>query len=262
MAAVVAFPAWALEAGQAAGRYVHEGARIEVTHAIALSQDNTEGMLDHGPQMRVLLSDRAVPIEALDGIAFPPVRAMARQGALRGLLLEFSPGDRNSMRITILDKPGDPDAFAPSLSLSDSSGLWRSLTSDSSHVTGDYKSIDDTDLNFTFDAPVLTDPVAADLKGPAAQSSEQVRVLVARAQALGRGDIDAAVALTSRRSGADLKSMPPAELKQVTASSNVLVAQLKAIRRVVVRRRSANAIMGDGGWSSLVFEDGAWKVAD
>ena len=261
IAALVAFPASALEAGQAAGHYLRDGVKIEVSHAIALSQDNTEGLLDHGPQMRVLLSDRAVPIEALDGIAFPPVRAMAQHGELRGLLVEFSPADRNSMRVTILDKPADPDAFAPTLSLSDSNGLWRQLTADARHITGDYKSSDDTDLAFSFDAPVSTDGVAADLKGPAAQSSEQVRVLLARAEALGRGDVGAAAALSSKQSGASLRAMPAAEAKQLAAATPELVREIKTIRRVVVRHRSAVAVMGDS-WSTLVLEDGAWKVDD
>ncbi|HEX7947278.1 MAG TPA: hypothetical protein VF495_21615, partial [Phenylobacterium sp.] len=66
--------AHALDAGTASGHYVREGQRFEFAHAIALSQDNAEGLLDHGPQVRVLLSDREAPIQALYGIVFPPVR--------------------------------------------------------------------------------------------------------------------------------------------------------------------------------------------
>jgi hypothetical protein len=40
------------------------------------------------------------------------------------------------------------------------------------------------------------------------------------------------------------------------------VKELKTIKRVVVRRETAVALMSEGSWSSLVFEDGAWKVAD
>jgi hypothetical protein len=37
---------------------------------------------------------------------------------------------------------------------------------------------------------------------------------------------------------------------------------LKAVQRVVVRAHTAVALMGEGSWSSLVLEDGGWKVAD
>jgi hypothetical protein len=254
--------AYALDVGGASGRYARDNVRIEVSRAIALKQDNTEGLLDNGPQLRVLLSDRDVPIQALYGIAFPPVRAMARQGDLRGLLLEFDPADRNSLRVTILAKPDDPTEFVPSLSLSDSNGLWRRLTVDATHVEGEFQSGDNPDLAFSFSAPISTDPVVADLKGAAAQSSEQVRVLNARAQALGRGDLPAALSLTSRQAAAQLRAIPPAQLKQATASMGELIKALKGVNRVVVRKQSAVAIMPGGNFSSLVLEDGAWKVAD
>jgi hypothetical protein len=254
--------ACALDLGAASGRYAHDNVRIEVSHAIALMQDNTEGLLDHGPQMRVLLSDRDAPIQALYGIAFPPVRAMARQGGLRGLLLEFDPADRTSLRITVLAKPDDPTEFAPSLSLSNSNGLWRRLTVDAAHVEGEFQSGDDPGLAFSFSAPVSTDPVTADLKGAAALSSEQVRVLNARAQALGRGDLPAALALTSHQAADQLKAIPPAQLKQASASMPELIKALKGVKRVVVRKASAVAMMPDGAFMSLVFEDGGWKAAD
>ena len=262
LALFCAAQASAADLGAATGHYAKDGVRIDVSHAVALSQDNTEGLLDHGPQVRVLLSDRDIPVEALYGIAFPPVTVMARAGAVRGLLLEFDPADRTSLRITVLDKPDDPTAFNPSLSLMDSNGLWRSLTAQAASIAGDYQASDGSDLAFSFDAPLSTDPVVADLKGAAAQSSEQVRVLIARAQALARGDLPAALALTTRQAGADLKTMSPADLEPLSASMTELIPQLKAIKRVVVRKHTAVGIMGEGGWSNLVFEDGGWKVAD
>jgi hypothetical protein len=254
--------AFALGVGGASGRYAHDKVKIEVTHAIAFMQDNAEGLLDHGPQMRILLSDREVPVEALYGIAFPPVRGMARRGELRGVLLEFNPADRTSLSVTILAKPDDPTEFAPTLSLSDSSELWRRLIVDSTHVEGDFQSKDSPDLAFSFNAPVSTDPVVADLKGPAALTSEQVRVLTARAQALGRGDLQGALALSSHDAAADLRNIPPAELKGASGEMSEFVKSLKRVTRVVVRRKSAVVIMPDGNFSSLVFEDGGWKVTE
>ena len=107
---------------------------------------------------------------------------------------------------------------------------------------------------------MFTDPVQADLKGPAAQSSEQIRVLLARAEALGRGDLAAAAALSAQ--GSDLKAMPPQVLKQIRQAAPQMIKELKAVKRVVVRQSTAVALQGGGSWTSLVLENGAWKGAD
>lgn len=260
---VCASSAQAVDAGAASGHYVRGGQRFEFVHAIALSQDNTEGLLDDGPQVRVLLSDRDVPISALYGIAFPPVRAMAREGAVRGLLLEFDPADGTTLRITVLAKPDDPSEFAPNLSLTNSEGLWKRLDASLTRIDGDYQSTDqDRDLAFSFSAPVHTDAVQADLKGADAQGSEQVKVLIARAEAIGRGDLPAALALSSKTSGRALGAMPAEALREARGAMGPFVKELKAIKRVVVRHETAVALMSEGSWSSLILEDGVWKVAD
>ncbi len=41
-----------------------------------------------------------------------------------------------------------------------------------------------------------------------------------------------------------------------------LIKELKGVKRVVVREYTAVALQGDGSWSSLILEAGAWKVAD
>lgn len=249
----------ALDAGVASGRYAKDGVSLGFRHAVALSQDNAEGLLDHGPQMRVLLSDEEVPVSALYGIAFPPVRQLARDGQVHGVLLEFNPADRTALEVTILSKPTEPGAFAPTLSLSNSKGVWKKLDANAARVAGDYAGDADDGLAFSFSAPVATDPVQADLKGPDAQASEPMKVLVARAQAIGRADLSGALALSSRTSG--LRQVPPAQIKQASSQAAEMLKQLRAAKRVVIRRETAVAILPDG-WASLVREDGAWKVAD
>jgi hypothetical protein len=251
----------AADPGAASGRYDHDGVGIALSHALALAQDNAEGLLEHPAQMRILLSDRDVPIQALYGAIFPPVRAMASRGEVRGVLLEFDPTDRTKLSITPLAKPDDPTATLTTISRSDSNGVWRQLTITATSVAGDYQD-DDTGLKVVFNAPLAADPVVADLKGLAARSSEQVRVLAARAEALGRGDLAAAAALTARQSSDDLKSMPPDQLKAMSPAMSAEVRQLKAIQRVVVRQHTAVALLSADESASLVFEDGQWKVAD
>ena len=106
LALLTAGPAFALDPGVASGHYAGDGTRLSFAHAVALSQDDTEGFLDHGPQLRVLLSQEDVPVSALYGIAFPPVRRMAQAGQVHGVLLEFSPKDKTSVQVTVLARSG------------------------------------------------------------------------------------------------------------------------------------------------------------
>lgn len=258
--AVSAGPAFALDPGTASGHYTRDGTRLTFAHAIALSQDNTEGLLDQGPQVRVLLSAEDVPIEALYGIVFPPVRAMAQKGKVHGVLLEFNPADKTQLHVSVLTPPKEPGEFAPNLSLSASNGLWKQLTASATRIGGAYDGAPDTDLAFTFSAPVFTDPVQADLKGPAAQASDQVKALMVRAQAIAKGDLAGALAVSSKGSG--LRDLPPGMIKEAAKQAPEMIKAIKAIKRVVVRRETAVALMGKGSWSSLVLEDGVWKVAD
>lgn len=258
--AAVASPALALDSAVASGGYAHEGVKLTFKHAIALSQDNAEGLLDNGPQVRVVLSDVEVPIAALYGVVFPPVLGMAREQTVRGVMLEFSPKSPTAMHVTVLSKPEELGASLTNISLSNSQGVFKRLDVGATRVSGDYDGGDGSDFKFTFSAPVFTDPVQADLKGPAAQASEQIRVLVARAEALQHGDLAAAVALSSK--GSRIGSLPPEVVKQAAQAMPQMIKELKAVKRVVVRQSTAVALQGHGSWASLVLENGAWKVAD
>ncbi|HMB28663.1 MAG TPA: hypothetical protein VKS99_11185, partial [Blastocatellia bacterium] len=50
---------------------------ITLHHAYAHLHDNAEGLLDKTERFRVLFTDREVPPNALDGIAFLPVMELA-----------------------------------------------------------------------------------------------------------------------------------------------------------------------------------------
>ncbi|HEY2357768.1 MAG TPA: hypothetical protein VGH86_09990 [Phenylobacterium sp.] len=260
LALAAAGPALALDPGTASGHFSHEGVKLAFSHAVALSQDNTEGLLDDGPQVRLVLSDVEVPPAALYGVVFPPIIGMARNDAVHGVMIEFSPKDPKAMHVTVLSKPQELGASLTNVSMSNSQGVFKNLVVNATRVVGDYDGGSDDDFKFSFSAPVFTDPLQADLRGPAAQGSEQVRVLVARAEAIGRGDLPAALALSSQGSG--LHGIPPEMVKQVAKEAPAMIRQLKAIKRVVVRQATAVALMGDGSWSNLVLENGAWKVAD
>jgi hypothetical protein len=261
LALAAAAPARALDPGTASGHYTGDGIKLSgLTHAIALSQDNTEGLLDRGPQVRVLLSQEDVPVAALYGIAFPPVRQMARAGQVHGVLLEFSPTDKTALFVTVLSQTGEPGAMVSMLSLSKTSGVWKRLDVSATRASGDYDGAGEPDLQFSFSAPVFTDPVQADLKGAEAQGSEQVKLLIARAQAMARGDLAAAKAMSVK--GSMINDMSPAMLKQASAEIPAVIKQYKAAKRVVIRRDTANVLLDAHSWAGFVREDGVWKIAD
>ncbi|HEY3948852.1 hypothetical protein [Phenylobacterium sp.] len=255
-ATLLAGPVWA-QAGAATGQFKGDAGSFALTHAVALSQDNLEGLLDKGPQIRLVLSQEDVPAEALYGVAFPPVTTLARKQAAHGIMLEFAPKAPTEMHMVILARPADPRASLTNSSISNSQGLFKRLEVTATRVSGQYEG---EGMSFTFDAPLAVDAVQADLKGPAAVASEPVKVLLARADAIARGDLAAALAVSAESSS--LRSLPPEQFKQAAAMGREMVKELKATRRVVIRQHTAVVLGSDGGFSNLVRDGAAWKVAD
>jgi hypothetical protein len=251
------------EPGTASGHFISDEVKApSFAHAVALLLDNAEGQLDHPNELRVLLTEEEAPASALYGLMFPPARAMARAGALHGLLLEFDPADRSSVYVTVLAPPAEPGQSLTTLTLSNSEGVWQRLAVDGGHAEGELKPDDTFDVAARFSTPVSTNPVQQDLKGPAAGQSEPVRVLLARFDAIGRGDMAAAIALSTKAAADQLAAMPAAELKMARAHIPQLTAQLKAAKRVVVRQDTAAVQTADDSWFNLARENGAWKCAD
>jgi hypothetical protein len=258
---LVAAPALAIDPGIASGRYHGEGGEIIFSHSIALRQGNEEGLIDANRTMRVVLSDVEVLPRALQGIAFLPVEAMAKAGEWRGLLLQFDPAYRSSMLVTILAEPSEGASLA-TITLTDTTGLWKKLNVAATRIGGDIDhEADDYGFTASFSAPVFENKVTADLKGPAAQASEQVRLLIAREQAFARGDLDAAKAMTSARGRAVFDTLPPEYLAELRTAAPASIADYRRIARVVVRGESAVAILPEAGsWQSFTRDEGKWLI--
>jgi hypothetical protein len=256
---------WAQTAPQAAaiasGQYSDEYGTLTVSQATALAVDNVDGQGDDEVKLRVVLADRSVPAEALMGGSFPPVWAMAKAGEARGVMLEFDPADRTKARLVILRKPADPAESLETVSLSDSTGLWRSLTRTPTRVTGHFVASEGGKVDFTFDAPLATNAVVADLKGPAAQTSEFVSTLRQCVRAYVAGD-DATVARLSTRESVARKAAQPVPMDQRKAFAAMVTPLFDKVQRVVVREKTAVVLMPGGFSSSFAREDGAWKCAN
>jgi predicted transcriptional regulator len=109
-------------------------------------------------------------------------------------------------------------------------------------------------------------PVTADLKGKAAQSSSQVKILREKAKALGKGDFAAVSKLTSeaenRRNETIMEQMGD-QIAAISKEASVdLEKSLKTIQRVIVRGDRAVVIFANKGWTNFVKEGGQWKSDD
>jgi hypothetical protein len=261
--ALAAGPAGAIDPGTASGHFTSDEIKVPaLAHAVALSLDDAEGQLERPNELRVLLSEEEVPASALSGLVFTPAHTLAKAGALHGLLLKFDPADRNSVYVTILAKPEDPQQSFTTLTLSNTEGVWTRIEVKATRALGELKASDTFDMAASFSTPVFTNPVQQDLKGPAAGKSEQVRVLLARFDALARGDMTTALSLSTKGAADELQALPPATMTAAKAQIPQLIRQLKAATRVVVRRDSAAVQTPDGSWFSLALENGVWKSAD
>jgi hypothetical protein len=252
----------AIDPGTATGRFIADGREIALTHAIALRQGNEEGLIDENRTMRVVLSDVEVAPCDLQGIAFLPVGDRAKAGEVHGLLLEFDPADRNAMLVTILDKPADGGQSLATISLSDSSGLWKKLAVADTRITGeiDHPSNENA-FAATFSAPVFENRITADLKGTAARNSEQVRLLIARTEAFARGDMAAVGAMTSAKGRRGLDRLTPEYAAELRKTAPAMIAEYRRVGRVVVRGNTAVALLPEqGSWQDFIIEDGKWLI--
>lgn len=261
-AAFAARPAFAIDPGVATGGYHGGEGKFDVSHAVALAMDGAEdfGRDDH-VRMRLVLSEAEVLPSALAGLAFPPVWGQARAGRLKGLLLEFDPADRTRLTATILAPP-EPGYSLATITLSNSEGLWARLDASATRIAGELRPGVNDDMAFSFSAPVFTNPVVADLKGPAVQASAPVQVMIARAEALLRGDIPAVISLSTESAAANFTKLEPETIKLIKREMPGVIQKLKTAKRVVIRRETAAVQLDKDSWASAALVDGVWKGTD
>lgn len=271
--------AHAIDPGYARGILKINDETIELKEAYAQFHDNAEGLLDRPKEIRIVLVDSKVPQESLRGIAFLPVTALAREGKVRGLLLQFDPGDRSKMVVTILRSPSRQGASLITLTRGDSEKkLFKSLVMSKTRIAGETEyaekgSAGSSDIpaisySVKFSAPLFNElPVTADLKGKVAQDSPQAKVLKEKIRALKKADFDAVKRLSTGRSNARTDLL----LAQMGADQARMFAQeaakdmersVKDIRRVVVRGSAAVMIFSKDEWSNFAQEEGQWKSDD
>jgi len=195
--AVPLLPALAIDPGTAQGTMTADGITVPLTHAYALVYGNEEGMLE-GPEMRVLLTDRDVPIAVLSGPILDRLDGMARKGEVRGLVLrldlqQLAKGPING---TVLLAPADPETSLTFLTLSGGEGIESLQVTDTRvsgkvafSVAGDTPAESAT-AQAAFGAPKFRDEISARMTGAEAASSPPAQVLARWNDALRNGDFE------------------------------------------------------------------------
>lgn len=264
-----------IDQGVARGSLRVNDKNITLRHAYAHLHDNAEGLLDKTERFRVLFTDREVPSNALDGIAFLPVMELARQGQVQGVMFEMAPDDPNNVVMTLLFPPSGPGRFLIRQTINvDGEDLFKEWSMTDKRVAGAIERKEEREPGLSdfpaisysvkFDAPIFNEPqVSADLKGRDARESPQARLLFAKADALAKGDIAAAQKVSTERANrwnqaflagekADSLAKKAAEMKK----------SLQKIQRVVERGDRAVVILPNKQWFSFVREGGEWKSDD
>ena len=270
----------AIDPGTVTGTLTVDKDAILLKHAYAHLHDNTEGWLDTGKEIRILLTDREIPQEALAGLnVFFTLSEMLKQDKLRGMLIRFDPAAPNSIVITILYPPKDPsEALAnKTLSYGDRSPIDKLKINDQRVVGAIRQHTDgsnelgwpEEDYSLSFSAPLFKEPaVTADLSGKEALKSPQITALLAKCAAMAKGDMKKARQYATDRSNHETD----AYLAQAGEEAKPMLRQMatemeQTIKttplRLVVRGDKATLIVSAADGKNLigfVKERGKWKT--
>lgn len=188
----------AIGAEQTKGSLKVNGTTISLTHAYAMLYGNEEGY-DDGPELRILLSDRELPLTLLSGPVLSGLDDLARKGEIQGILLKLDPRKlaKGSVNGTLLYAPKDPRESLRFFTLSGEAVGFQELKTANNRVVGTTKQkIEGEEFSFeyaaSFNAPLVHDKVTARFSGGEALKSPQAQAYLAFAQALREGNFEAA----------------------------------------------------------------------
>ncbi len=240
---------------------------IPVRHVYALLHDNAEGVLHSPTELRVLITDREVPLDSLYGLTFLPVGDRARWGEVEGILLRFDPAKLSEVDVTVLvtnalqkvtERVKIKDFH---LAVDRVKGSFE-FKEDSFQNFPDYPS---ANFEFEIDAFVNRIPaVTADLKGQDALNSPQIKALTAIANALVKANITDLEKHSSERAirntRKDVAAMGADARKTLKRAGTELKKVIPGVERVVVRGNLAVVLLPENSRFELIFVDGSWKT--
>lgn len=268
---------WAIDPGRVQGSLQVNGQALALTHAYAHLHDDAEGLLARPQELRLLLVDREVPQESLDGIVFLPVKQMAREGKVRGLLLKLDPRDLQHLEVTLLAPPAAPGETLMTQTISTTGTKPPlELKISSQRVDGAIEQhearqspgeLPQLDYALRFSAPLFREPpVTAILKGQAAQNSPQMRVLQEKIRALEQGDFASLERLDTAQAYRQTRAFLPQADQEARAVARRAASEMQQLKRhlerVVVRGDHAVVIFAGKQWQNFVRVRGEWKSDD
>jgi hypothetical protein len=277
---IFSFRSFAIDPGTATGTLKVDGDAVTLTHAYAHLHDNAEGWLDNNQEMRILVSDREVPLDALSGLnPFFTLSAMVRKGSVRGVLIRFDPAKPKSILATVLYPAKDEKYSLANKTISDSekSPLENLLISELRvSASVNQSSEGNAELgwpaesySFKFSAPLFKEPaVTATLKDKQALESPQVKAILSRAAAMSKCDIEKTRQYSTKRFMREIEefmSHSQEEAKNMMRESGKEIEKSvkKGKLRLIVRGDRASLMVDakDGkSMYGLIKKDGNWIV--
>ena len=253
-------------AGDFTGTLTINGKTFASPYVRALLHDNAEGVLDTPTELRIVVTDREVPIDALDGLIFLPVSDMGQRAEVEGILLRFDPAKPDEVDYTVLTVRG-VQTVTKNVSVKDlklAAGRVTGMFDFSDTSFASFPEYPKVRFSFRIDTPITTPPaVTEDLKGRDALNSTQVKVLRALADALATGNIAALNRLTSVRATIRNKEDIARRGADATKAYRTVGADLKKliprVKRVVVRGDQAVVLLPENTTFNLKLEGGIWK---
>ncbi|MBK9163420.1 MAG: hypothetical protein IPM21_05805 [Acidobacteria bacterium] len=258
---------FALGADRVSGTLTIKGRAIPVRHVYALLHDNAEGLLHYPTELRILITDRKVPLDSLYGINFLPVGDLAKWGEVEGILLRFDPKNLSEVDLTVL-MPSSLQKVTDRVTI-------KNFEFAADRVKGSFEFNDDSfqnfpeypNANFIFEIDAFVNPipaVTADMKGNDVLNSPQIKALSTIAGALVKADIAEFEKHSSERAIRNLRKHVAAlganASKSIKSTGTELKKVIPGVKRVVVRGNLAVVILPENSHFELIFVDGSWKT--
>lgn len=238
-----------------------DGAKVKLDHILIVRQGNEEGM-GEGPELRIFLSDQPILPTIAGAATTSGVKQFLASGKFNGVELIADPeGHKSGGQAQVLNAPGlAPGQFATA----SNTDAFSKLTVAGGRASGT-ANFDNDDLKVTasFDAPVMDNPVTADLKGAAVLASAPAQAMLACTRAMRGGDLAAMAKFNTAarmRGLTDFKAQAgDAAFREALKGAPDPAAVAKTLTRVIVRGPNASVLTSDGIVAGMVLEADGWK---
>jgi hypothetical protein len=247
------------------GKLTIAGKDIALAHLMVLDFDDMEGMGD-GPELRILISDKAVAQAELESPVLFNLDALAREGKLQGVLLRFDPkAETPEVHGTIYATSDNPQSSMPFFSLSGGGGGLETLKVEKGIMSGGVEISSEGDADFgspsysvaiTFSGPVQKSTPVTVLKGKEAMNTPQMKTYLEFEEAMGSGDLD-----RIRKMATPEKSKQMDAFIAEAGKEQFLAMVKQMVSDPATREQSLQGLYVRGDHTTIVFDDQGGKMS-